>query len=64
MSNKKRDYHHQKSSSSDCGLLLFLECLPVGSISDVELFSEYSRMSFIGGLSIGGGGVDELVSSL
>jgi hypothetical protein len=40
---KEKGYHHQKSSSSDCGLLLliFLECLSVGSISDVELVSEY-----------------------
>jgi len=71
MSNKKKkddeeeeihDYYHQKSSSSDWGLL-FLECLSVRSISDVELGSEYSRMIFIGGLFVGGG-ENELVSSL
>jgi hypothetical protein len=62
---KEKDYHHQKSSSSDCGLLLllFLECLSVGSISDVELVSEYSRMICVGPL-LAGGGVNELESSL
>ncbi len=66
MSNKgKVNYHHQKSSSSDCGLLLlFLECcLPVRSISDAELVSEYWRIIWIGAL-VAGGGVDERVSSL
>ncbi len=68
MSNKKKeeeeihDYYHQKSSSSD-GDLLFLECLSVRSIFDVELDSEYSRMIFIGALLVGGG-ENELVSSL
>jgi len=53
MSNKEQNvYHHQKSSSSDCCLLL-LECLPVGSISDVELVSEYSRMICVGPLAAG-----------
>jgi hypothetical protein len=42
MSNKKTHaYHHQKSSSSDCGLLVGAECLLVGAISDAELVSEY-----------------------
>jgi len=62
MSNKeKKGYHHQKSSSSDCGLLF--ECLPVGSISDVELAREYSRMICTGPLLVGGGD-DEGESSL
>jgi hypothetical protein len=41
MSNKaKISYHHQKSSSSECGLLLEC-CLLVRSTSDAELVSEY-----------------------
>jgi hypothetical protein len=37
--------------------------LPVRSISDVELASEYSRTIFTGALFVGGGD-NELVSSL
>jgi hypothetical protein len=40
-----------------------LECFPVGSISDVELASEYSRMIFTGALVVGAGD-NERVSSL